>query len=280
VCFSLSRKIPPALLLLALPACLGAQQDLCDKVPDDSMLTARDPVTPLSILTQVLQEVGLTLSSYRLIPVSGAGPVQNNASAKVCTQPACNCIFYDPAFIGVSPASREQDWNAVFVLAHETAHHVLQHLLQGSPAYNLPRRQKEAQADNWAGWALERLGASVDAVMAGADYIATSERDTENYYGRCHRRMDALEGYNRGRRKDGKPLYQACGECFPALSRGLYLVRDAGPGALRSEMVTYCGQVETPDLPARFDSDLRGGCLIQGTKAGALLTWHNVGLCR
>jgi hypothetical protein len=269
-------------LFFSLAACALAQQDqLCDRVPVDTMLTAREIRTPLAILDQVLQESGLDQSRFRLVAISGASPVSNNAAAQVCTEPRCNCIFYDPQFIGTAPQGRAEDWNSVFVLAHETGHHINQHLLRGSPAFDLPRPRKEAQADEWAGWALERLHAPVDAVMAAVDYIASSETDTENYYGRCHRRMDALRGYNRGAAQDGKAQYQTCLSCYPALSQGLYLTQNGRAGStVTANMVAFCGSTPASDQPTDFAAHLRGACLVSTASRGTLLTWQNTGLCR
>ena len=166
-------------------------------------------------------------------------------------------------------------------LADESAHRIRQHLLKGSATYKLPDRDKEAEADNWAGWALEQLNAPVDAVMRAADYIAgpNSENDTNSYYGRCHRRLDALDGYNRAARQDGKPEYPHCLDCFASLSEGLYLVREAPRGPLDASRVANCGGAPAPGQPLDFAKHLRGGCLVSSMAAGTLLTWRNVGLC-
>jgi hypothetical protein len=117
--------------------------------------------------------------------------------------------------------------------------------------------------------------------MRAADYIAgpNSENDTNSYYGRCHRRMDALDGYNRAARQDGKPEYPHCLDCFASLSEGLYLVREAPRGPLDASRVANCGGAPAPGQPLDFAKHLRGGCLVSSMAAGTLLTWRNVGLC-
>lgn len=263
--------------MLAVPL---RAQSLCDRIHSEEGLSAREAVTPIAVLGKLVAKAGWKEADFRLIPIPGPGPVQRNATSVVCETPRCNCIFYDPTFIVTSPPVKADEWNAVFILAHEAAHHIRQHLLPGSTQYSLPRFDKEAEADHWAGWALEKLHAPVDAVLAAADYISSSEVDTVNYYGRCHRRMDALSGYNEGAAEDGAPIAVPCLQCYAAKSAGLYLRQDLPAGPLTANAVARCGTGPVPDQPSDFTTHLRGGCLISPAKAGTLLTWSNTGLCR
>lgn len=260
-------------LFVGFPAlgALGQNLDLCHLAEGtDSSLGVTGSVTPLSILGQVVVKAGWQLTDFTLVPV----PNLNGAYAQVCVgQPSCNCIFYDPKFISTNSASDADAYKAYFVLAHEAGHII-------KPAKGKPKADREAAADDWAGWALEKINAPVEQVMAGVDMVADSEGDSADYHGRCRRRMDALSGYNRGAIEDGKPQYQSCMDCYPTLYRGLYLAEDISKGAAISvNMVATCGSDTTFDQPREFNQDLRGSCAISDIKNGTQLTWYNVGLC-
>jgi hypothetical protein len=262
-----------AALLIVSPSSLPAQiVNLCHLAGESGAYGAHHVETPLAILGKVVVEAGWQLDEFQLVPTKDP-QVSGNALAEVCREPLCNCIFYDPAFLSTSPSASADSWVAYYVLAHEAGHII-------KPATGKTRLQKEAAADDWAGWAMERINAPIDAVLKGVDFVATSEDQTTDYKGRCQRRMDALAGYNRALALDGKPQLQACNSCSVVSSLVLYLTVDALKGAaIHAGMVANCGSAKTQDLPTDFNRDLRGACLLSDKKAGTVLTWDNVGVC-
>jgi hypothetical protein len=291
------------LILLFAGSCLPlpAQQfiDFCNLHSGSGALAAHSVQTPLTILNDILDDVGLEPHDITLEPLDAKDNplVKGNAYAEPCPgPPSCKCIFYDPGYLPISPSPSADNWSAYAVLAHETGH-----FIKADPFAH--RFDIEAAADNWAGFALGKLHAPVEAVMAGIDHVANSENsenpeeDTDFYFGRSHRRMDALSGYTRALGRQGvqdQDQPKPCGYdflqkkveggfavSFAAPWLGLYLKTDSAAGTpLKPEIVASCGSKPPPDVPTDFNRDLRGSCLLSRQKAGTQLTWDLVGLCK
>jgi hypothetical protein len=268
-------------LLVLLCGCVSAQEtglDLCSLLDSgNGAVSATENFSPPAIVELLVSEAGLEAEDFHLVPY-GKPPVKGNAFAQYCGKPRWNCIFYDPAFVPSGPSSSDDVWFARFVFAHEVGHHLKNHFLGPSKL----RPDKEAEADEWAGWAMEKIGAPIEKVMAAIDRLQPSDIATDKYYGRCHRRMDALRGYNSAARGDGKPVYASCMECYPASTAGLYLTRAARAGSpFSADLVQACGSgTAGADRPFSYKDHLAGGCLSADTPKGSLLTWDGIQLCK
>ena len=274
-----------AFVVMMAPASMGQtiSESLCNLALQLGPLPARttEAESPLMILQKVVNLTDYRVSSFKLIAVADDPRVRNNAKAQPCPMPKGNYIFYDPAFISATPSSSKNGASAYYVLAHETGH-----FIKDTFKPEIPWDEKEALADAWAGWAMEKLGFfTVWDVMVGVDYISEGavdrEIDTPYYHSRCHRRMDALEGFNKGAKGDEKLTYDSCLDCFPVSESGLYLGADIPAGTpLNQTLVHRCGRGNTStDLPTDFSLDVRGACAVTRLTKGTELTWYNIGLC-
>jgi hypothetical protein len=255
---------------------------LCDKVVTVGALGAHAPESPLAILKDVVGKAGFRVSDFELVATNDPR-VKGNALAEPCGQPPRKYIFYDPAFISITPGSSDSGSNATYVLAHEAGHHI-----KNTFVPNMTDPEREALADEWAGWAMERLGYSVKSVMDGVDYITQGqpdrEVDTEHYHSRCHRRMDALKGFDDAATDEGNPTFEACLECIPVATTSemeLYATTDFSPGTrLQPRSVQLCGRGGlSSDRPTDFARDIKGSCAVSAVKKGEVVTWYNIGLC-
>lgn len=240
--------------------------------------SAKDDLSPPAILSLLVSKAGLKADDFHLIAWSLA-PVKGNAYAQYCAKQRWNSIFYDPAFVPTATAASDDDaWFARFVFAHEVGHHIKNHFL-GPPKL---RPDKEAEADEWAGWAMARIGAPIDRILAAIDRLQQADFATDKYYSRCHRRMDALKGFNAASRDEGKPTYEACLECYAASAPGLYLTRDVRARTpFTADLVRACGAARAgTDRPLTYGKDLAGGCVSADTRGSTLVTWDNVTLCK
>ncbi len=70
-------------------------------------------------------------------------------------------IIYNEDYIKAVGMSKDQRWSAVFILAHEIGHHLNGHTLSGRS-----RPDKELEADEFAGFALYKMDASLDEALA------------------------------------------------------------------------------------------------------------------
>ena len=116
-------------------------------------------------LTCILNEVGLNPTNF----VIGAANVPNAAAATLpplcgnATVPCERALFYNPSFMR---EARERtggnEWSWISILAHEVGHHLEAHTIR--PGGSNP--PDELEADEWSGFVLRKLGASLDDALA------------------------------------------------------------------------------------------------------------------
>lgn len=100
-------------------------------------------------------------------------------------------ISYNPVFINSINSLAKDKWSACALLAHEIGHHLKGHTAgkKGS------RPVFELEADEFAGYVLYKLGASLEQAQEVMFYIAKTE--ASKYYPNREARMLAIEkGWN------------------------------------------------------------------------------------
>ena len=203
------RKLLSPFVALFIPCGLHAQDpsdDLCPLVSQSGgplqvrpgALGTRSNITAPQVVRDLENYSGLPPNFFTIWPSRDAR-VQNNAAAQACFGQAY--IFYDDRFFAQTPGQGTKDWIKYFIFAHEVGHHQLNHFA-GSPK---PRVQKELEADEWAGFALGRMGADLTDLTAAVDFIQPSEQPLGEYPGRCQRREAVMKGYNRAAGQLGRP---------------------------------------------------------------------------
>ncbi len=129
------------------------------------------------------------------------GPSTSSASAFTCydanLREIRRYIVYAPAFMEAIRRRSQTYWSVVEVLAHEIGHHVNgHHLTRGRTVDN------ELQADTFAGFALARMGASLEQATAGERAMGDDSGSTT--HPAKEQRLDAItRGWHAGR--DGPP---------------------------------------------------------------------------
>lgn len=101
-------------------------------------------------------------------------------------------IYYNPAFINWLNTATGGKWAAIALLAHEIGHHLNGHTLGKSSN----RLQLETEADEFAGFILARLGASLEEAQLVMNYIAKSEK-SKTHPARKDRIAAIASGWNR-----------------------------------------------------------------------------------
>jgi hypothetical protein len=80
-------------------------------------------------------------------------------------------ILYNPQFISeVNKAARDK-WASIFILAHEIGHHLDGHTVMGINS----RPEIELEADQFAGFALCKMGATLEQAQLAIHFIANIE---------------------------------------------------------------------------------------------------------
>lgn len=119
-------------------------------------------------------------------------------------------ILYDNEFMEII-ARKTNSWSNLSILAHEIGHHVNGHSLDlivyAVDAAQLPTlsesRQMELEADEFSGFVMQKLGASLEQAQQAIQLISTNENDTYSTHPSKEKRLKAIEiGFNNARSND------------------------------------------------------------------------------
>lgn len=123
----------------------------------------------------------------------------NNAIA--ITYNGVRYIMYDPKFMNSLSSSNQ--WSNMFILAHEVGHHVNGHTVDvlvsnGQNRVSLAtQRQQELESDEFAGFVLGRLGASLTEASLTINSLANNSDDSYSTHPNKSKRLAAVKkGWN------------------------------------------------------------------------------------
>jgi hypothetical protein len=101
-------------------------------------------------------------------------------------------IIYNPKFVSQVNSATKNKWASIFIIAHEIGHHLNGHTLHGMKTQPL----LELEADEFAGFVLYKMGATLEDAQLIMHYIA-SMNGSKSHPGR----IDRLDSIARGWRK-------------------------------------------------------------------------------
>ena len=101
-------------------------------------------------------------------------------------------ILYNPDFIDKLTRATGTKWAAVSVLAHEIGHHLYRQKVNG----RIPQMASELEADEFSGYVLQRMGATLNEAQAAMNILASS-RATRTHPGRNDRLASIARGFER-----------------------------------------------------------------------------------
>lgn len=114
-------------------------------------------------------------------------------------------ILYDREFMDAI-ASNTTSWSNLAILAHEIGHHVNGHSLDlvvyateaAEPPTLSESRQMEIEADEYSGFIMKQLGASLSEAQEAITLLADDDNDSYSTHPSLSKRLKAIEkGYNR-----------------------------------------------------------------------------------
>lgn len=161
----------------------------------------------------------------RILSVIGASkrfvlqPCDNINNAVAISYKGVRYILYDKEFM--NSISSGGNWGNLFILAHEVGHHVNGHSLdlvlyaaEAVEAETLAsKRQQELEADEFAGFVLGKLGASLQQTSQAVNLLATNNDDTYSSHPSKSKRIFAIsEGHRKALNKGGN--YQGISSNF------------------------------------------------------------------
>lgn len=104
-------------------------------------------------------------------------------------------ILYDKEFMQAI-AENSSDWAKISILAHEIGHHLSGHTLKDFEGL-ANQRQQELEADEFSGFILNKLGATLTQAQQGIKLLCTNADDTYKSHPNLNKRLIAIaNGYN------------------------------------------------------------------------------------
>lgn len=136
------------------------------------------------LLSEIMQVVGLQ-ANFELKEAK-----VNNVEASVSHRK--RYILYNPAFINWISNVTNNKWAAATLLAHEVGHHLNGHTIRRSGS----KPKLELEADEFAGFILYRLGASLEEAQEVMKYIA-GEKASKTHPARNSRLLAIQKGWSK-----------------------------------------------------------------------------------
>jgi tetratricopeptide (TPR) repeat protein len=134
-------------------------------------------------------------------------------------------IVYDNKFIEEIELKSKNKWVNISILSHEIAHHLMAHTLKD---VSLDQKRKyELEADEFSGFILAKLGASLEDAQAAIKTIGHDGDDSNSTHPSKVKRLKAIQiGWEKGRKDSGLSI-EAQNESFECIyNRAWALLRN------------------------------------------------------
>ena len=173
------------IILMVVPIVSFGQDDgyeLCYELGNRGFSTNEDAI---SSLQKVLSVANLKTNRFVILPCDNIG----NAMASVYQ--GFRYILYKESWM-----NKTDYWGKMAILAHEVGHHINGHTLSG---YSLQESRKvELEADDWAGYAMAKLGASLAQTLQITSRFQTGDDTNSTHPNRAKRVAALTAGWNIG----------------------------------------------------------------------------------
>ncbi|MBD2716199.1 hypothetical protein KBK19_14250 [Microvirga sp. STR05] len=147
--------------------------------------SAQSVSTQRDVLREITDVVGLK-PRFELLATS---QVQNAAAVVYSGK---RYLLYNPKFVSAVNRAGRTDWAGISILAHEMGHHLNGHTLR--PGGSNPA--DELEADEFSGFVLRKMGASLSQAQAGMA-VVSDEEASPTHPGRTTRLKAINEGWQR-----------------------------------------------------------------------------------
>lgn len=98
----------------------------------------------------------------------------NVPNAAAITRSGERYLLYNQEFMSTATQKTHTYWAAISIMAHEIGHHLQGHTLDGSGS----RPEKEIEADEYSGFILQKMGASLEEAQAVINIFGSNEGST------------------------------------------------------------------------------------------------------
>ena len=174
------------LVLLFVPLLSFGQNDadeLCYVFNTRSFSTNNNAINSLQ---KVLSVANLKTNRFVILPCNNI----DNAMASIYK--GLRYILYNESWM-----NKGNYWTKMAILAHEVGHHINGHTLSG---YTLSEsREVELEADDWAGYAMAKMGASLSETLQVTSFFPTGDDTNSTHPNRGKRIAAFTSGWNKGK---------------------------------------------------------------------------------
>lgn len=163
----------------------------CGDVPT-SLDVSAPSYSAINIIHNILSQVGLK-PNFELRASSRVG---EKIALAYISPDGKKYIFYDETELRKIDLHSQNNWASIFILAHEMGHHLSAHkinLMQNS-------RENELDADEFAGFVLYYMDASLDDALSAIRYMP--EKDCGSHPDKKSRLQVATKGWNNAKREN------------------------------------------------------------------------------
>jgi len=159
--------------------------EICTKYKSNSF---NSNIEADNALAKILSVVG---ASKRFV----IAPCENINNAIATIDDGIRYILYDPKFLN-SISNNTKYWGNMSILSHEVGHHINGHTL-GTSVSAAENQLQELEADEFSGFVMQKLGATLEQATETIADIANEGDDTYSSHPKRERRIIAItKGYN------------------------------------------------------------------------------------
>ncbi len=150
---------------------------------DPEIYVAANDNGAVEVISQILSVIGLKPNfEIRAANVPNAAAVMLNGT---------RYILYNPKFMSAINNASGNNWAGISIIAHEIGHHLNGHTLQKGGS----RPDLELEADEFSGFVLKKLGASISDAQAAMS-IAASQHSSHTHPAKRDRLAAIARGWN------------------------------------------------------------------------------------
>ena len=158
--------------------------ELCSKLGDARSFNHNDD--SIQLLERILSVANLKTNRFVIMNC------ENIPNAMAIVYEGFRYILYNNEWM-----KKNTRWTKMAVLAHEVGHHINGHTLSG---YSLEESRKvELEADDWAGYAMAKLGASLTQTLEISKKFPTDDDTFSTHPNRSKRVASLKKGWSKGK---------------------------------------------------------------------------------
>lgn len=169
-------------------------------VEDDREETLREKINREEVeeaAKRIVAQIGIPQNF--ILKASSEFEHRNNARAEMIRDADGRMrryVIYDPNFFDEMNLKANSDWAAITILAHEIGHHLNNHSLNNEGS----NFEYELLADNWSGFVLRKMGASLKDAQSAIATLVDPKVPSRSHPSKVERLTSIQKGWEKGQK--------------------------------------------------------------------------------